>query len=128
MPHAIATLIYSHLTAATKTSLKMNLDKFENLCHERVSYVKLLRNSSFCSPVQRRPHLINLRLIALTITTQLPAGLKSSWIQLPSLGKYRTKLTRSNFNSSTENNRPNSFVSLKDPTPQKYRSSVVYEF
>ncbi len=63
------------------------------------------------------------------------------WIQLPFLGKCGTKLTRSFIRKVTpllkspckfiinwKTIDSNSFISLKDPTPTKYRSSVVYEF
>ncbi len=65
------------------------------------------------------------------------------WIQFPFLGKYGTtcKLTWSfickvtpllkspcKFIINWKTINSNSFISLKDPTATKYRSSVVYEF
>ena len=63
------------------------------------------------------------------------------WIHLPFLGKYRTKLTNRFFRKISplltspckfivnwKTTDSNCFISLKDPIPKQYQSSVVYEF
>ena len=63
------------------------------------------------------------------------------WINLPFLGKYGTKLTNNfirkispllkspcKFIVNWKTTDTNCFISLKDPTPKTYQSSVVYEF
>jgi hypothetical protein len=63
------------------------------------------------------------------------------WIHLPFLGKYGTKLTNNfirkispllkspcKFIVNWKTTDTNCFITLKDPTPKTYQSSVVYEF
>ena len=71
----------------------------------------------------------------------IPSNRVKIWIKLPFLGKYGNKLTRSFIRKVTpllkspckfiinwKTIDSSCFTSLKDPTPIKYRSSVVYEF
>ena len=80
------------------------------------------------------PNNSNNVVIDPTTTTKV-------WIHLPFLGKYGTKLTNNfirkispllkspcKFIVNWKTTDTNCFISLKDPTPKTYQSSVVYEF
>ena len=68
-------------------------------------------------------------------------NLKKIWIPLPYIRKHGTRLTNSFIRKITpllksqckiiinwQTTDAVSFVSLKDPTPKQYKSSIVYEF
>ena len=68
-------------------------------------------------------------------------NLKNIWIPLPYIGKHGTRLTNSFIRKITpllksqckiiinwQTTDAGSFVSLKDPRPKQYKSSIVYEF
>jgi hypothetical protein len=92
---------------------------------------KLLTSFKPSSP---NPNNSNNVVIDPTTTTKI-------WIHLPFLGKYGTKLTNNfirkispllkspcKFIVNWKTTDTNCFISLKDPTPKTYQSSVVYEF
>ena len=83
-------------------------------------------------PSSPNPNNSNNVVIYPTTTTKI-------WIHLPFLGKYGTKLTNnfirkispllkspSKFIVNCNTTDTNCFISLKDPTPKTYQSSVVY--
>ena len=75
------------------------------------------------------------------MNVDITPNLNKFWIPLPYIGKHGIKLANSFIRKITlllksqckiiinwQTTDANSFVSLKDPTPKQYKSSIVYEF
>ena len=129
LPGYVHLFIVPTKSAATMNFYKKRSTTSDDLCHGTRKLISLLSPSWSTTTDNLNTENVN---------TDNDPNLKKFWIPLPYIGKHGTRLTNSFIRKITpllksqckiiinwQATDAGSFVSLKDPTPKQYKSSIV---